>query len=152
MKNYELGQISSMSLDCRTDIQSTNSSWSIFIRSFLNTGILSHLEGNNMGCKTTTNPVFVYIQWLWNLSFNDIYSLLLLNFSEHIHLGPKESYRDFMDIWKNYWAFRVSVSGFRCKELILLHYYLLIVNNKMSKRNNQIYLKCKYQLKRITKK
>ena len=33
-------------------------------------------------------------------------------------------------------------SRFRCEDLILLHFYLQVLNNKMLKPNNKICLKC----------
>ena len=43
-----------------------------------------------------------------------------------------------------------QVNGFRCKELILLHFHLEMLNYKMLKPNNEACLKCKYQVKKIT--
>ena len=44
----------------------------------------------------------------------------------------------------------VQVSGFRSEDLILLRFYLQIVNDKMLKPSNEACLKCKYQFKKIT--
>ena len=41
-------------------------------------------------------------------------------------------------------------SGFRCEELIILHLCLEIGNDNMLKPNNEISLKCEYQLKQKT--
>ena len=71
-------------------------------------------------------------------------------FKEHIHFGPNQSFRDPLDVWKDDSAFRVLVSGFRCEDLILLHFFFQIVNDKMLKSNKKACLICRYQLKNIT--
>ena len=38
-------------------------------------------------------------------------------------------------------------SSFRCEEIILLRIYLQVLNDKMLKLNNEICLKCEYQIK-----
>ena len=64
------------------------------------------------------------------------------------HLGLNQSFRGFLDDWRDDWVFWVS--GFRSENLILLRFYLQMLNNKMLKPNNETYLKRKHQLKQIT--
>ena len=48
------------------------------------------------------------------------------------------------------WLTEFWGSGFRCEELILLHFCLQMLNDKILKSNNEICLKCEYQLKQKT--
>ena len=45
---------------------------------------------------------------------------------------------------------QIVIRDFRCRDLILFHFNLQMLNDKMLKPNNETCLQCKDQLKQIT--
>ena len=45
--------------------------------------------------------------------YNAIYSSFLFVFNEHIHLGPNQSFRGVLGVWKRGWTFRVLGQWFQ---------------------------------------
>ena len=101
------------------------------LHSELKAYVVLFLEGKNRKCKTNThnttsdNPIFMHIQWIWNSTFwlrvenpknyrkymlpNTCHLFhTLFTFTERIHLGPKQSFRYVLDVWKEDSAFSVS--------------------------------------------
>ena len=76
---------------------------------------------------------------------------ILLTFNQHIRLGPNQSFRDFLDVWKMIGFSEFRGSGFRYEDLLFVGFCLQMLHDKILKPNNEVCLKCKYQLKQKTR-
>ena len=47
-----------------------------------------------------------------------------LLFNEYTNLGPNKSFKGFLDVWKHDWTTEFWGNGFRCEDIILLHFCL----------------------------
>ena len=81
-------------------------------------------------------------------SSNLVLSIKLLTL--HLYLGPNQSLSGLLNVWKEKWPQKGQVTSSRYENLILLHFYLEMLND-IDVENLWESLRYKFQLKQINK-